>query len=265
MFKKILSVNSALVAAGRKDHSLNPPAQEVLAEVKRKLEAGQPVADEQSVGLVVMMCTSWDYPDRLAPLDLLRCIAVSPAAAKFSSPDFGSLVQIAISAALDGIPAGAQPNENCAMMAARAIANLFQSKEGRKLLSQPSEAARVATFIERVLGIGGQPAIGPYNRNLLIALTTTLVNLAVLASRQPGSVSTEVQVRLLEALARILQKQNDGEVVFRALVAAGTIVTVIGKFSPEARSLASSIAASKDRVADPRVKEVADECLALLR
>ncbi|KAI0376753.1 PFU-domain-containing protein [Hypomontagnella monticulosa] len=265
IFKKILSVNSALVAAGRKDHSLNPPAQEVLAEVKRKLEASQPVVDEQSVNLVVMMCANWDYSDRLAPLDLLRCIAPSPAAARFTSSDFGSLVQIAISAALDGVPTSSQPNENCAMMAARAIANLFQSKEGRKLLSQPSEATRVASFMERVLGIGGQPPIGPYNRNLLIAMTTTLVNLAVLASKQPGSVSTDIQIRLLSALARILQKQNDGEVVFRALVAAGTIVTVIGKFSPEARSLSSSIVASKDRVADPRVKEVADECLSLLK
>ncbi|KAI1642577.1 PFU-domain-containing protein [Daldinia loculata] len=265
IFKKILSVNSSLEAAGRKDHSLNPPAQEVLLGLRQRLEANQPVVDSASISLVVMMCTQWDYSDRLAPLDLFRCVATSPAVAKFRSANLGSPVQIAISAALEGIPPGAQPNENCAMMAARTIANLFRSTEGRRLLAQHSESLQIASFVDRVLGIGGQPAIGPYNRNLLIALTTTIVNLAVLASREPGSVPANVQVRLLTALARILQTQTEGEVIFRALVAAGTLITVIGKTAPEAKSLSSPIASSKERISEPRVKELADECLSLLR
>ncbi|KAI1391746.1 PFU-domain-containing protein [Hypoxylon trugodes] len=265
IFKKILSVNSALVAAGRKDHSLNPPAQEVLSGVKQKVETNQPMTDEASVNLVAMMCTQWDYSDRLAPLDLLRCIATSPATSKYKSSKFDSPIQLVISAALEGVPIGGQPNENYAMMAARTIANLFKSAEGRKLFSQPSEGLHVVSFIDRVLGIGGESAIGPYNRNLLIALTTVMINFAVLASREPGRVSTNVQVRLLTALARILQKQTEGEVVFRALVAAGTLITVIGKTTPEAKSLSSPITLSKDRVSEARVKEIADECLALLR
>ncbi|KAK6956035.1 hypothetical protein Daesc_001305 [Daldinia eschscholtzii] len=265
IFKKILSINSTLESAGRKDHSLNPPAQEVLAGLRQKLEANQAVVDEASIKLVVMMCTQWDYLDRLAPLDLLRCTATSPAVAKFRSEGLGSPIQIAIFAALEGVPPGAQPNENCTMMAARTMANLFRSTEGRRLLAQPSENLQIASFIDRVLGIGGQPAIGPYNRNLLIALTTVIVNLSVLASKEPGSISANVQVRLLTALARILQKQTEGEVVFRALVAAGTLITVIGKTAPEARSLSSPISLSKDRTSEPRVKELADECLSLLR
>ncbi|KAI1798513.1 PFU-domain-containing protein [Daldinia bambusicola] len=264
IFKKILTINSSLESAGRKDHSLNPPAQEVLAGLRQTLEANQPVVDDASIRLVVMMCTQWDYSDRLAPLDLLRCTATSPAVAKFRSADLGSPIQISISAALEGIPPGAQPNENCVMMAARTIANLFRSTEGRKLLAQPSESLQVASFIDRVLGIGGQPAIGPYNRNLLVALTTAIVNLSVLASKEPGSISANVQVRLLTALARILQKQTEGEVVFRALVAAGTLITVVGKTAPEAKSLSSPISSSKDRTSEPRVKELADECLSLL-
>ncbi|KAF3054933.1 Ubiquitin homeostasis protein lub1 [Daldinia childiae] len=265
IIKKILSVSSSLEAAGRKDLSLNPPAQEVLLGLRQRLEANQPVVENASISLVVMMCTEWDYSDRLAPLDLFRCTATSPAVAKFRSANLGSPVQIAISAALEGIPPGAQPNENCAMMAARTIANLFRSTEGRRLLAQHSESLQIASFVDRVLGIGGQPPIGPYNRNLLIALTTTIVNLAVLASREPGSVSANVQVRLLTALARILQTQTEGEVIFRALVAAGTLITVIGKTAPEAKSLSSSIASSKERISEPRVKELADECLSLLR
>ncbi|KAI1486764.1 ubiquitin homeostasis protein lub1 [Biscogniauxia mediterranea] len=265
IFKKILSVNSALVASGRKDYSLNPTAQDAIGMLRQTLEAKKPVTDETVLSLVVMMCTQWDYADRLAPLDLLRCMAPSPASAKFHSSEFGSLAQIVISAALDGVPEGSQPNENCVMMAFRAIANLFQSAEGRKLAAQPSEAARIVSFIDRVLGIGGQTPIGPFNRNLLVALTTTTINYAVLASKKLGSVPTNIQIRLLSALSLILRKQTDGEVVFRALVAAGTLTTVIGKSAPEAKSLSAPIASTKDRVADPRVKEVAEECLALLR
>ncbi|KAI0599595.1 ubiquitin homeostasis protein lub1 [Biscogniauxia sp. FL1348] len=265
IFKKILSVNSALVASGRKDYSLNPTAQDAIGMLRQTLEAKKPVTDETVLSLVVMMCTQWDYADRLAPLDLLRCMAPSPASAKFHSSDFGSLVQIVISAALDGVPEGSQPNENCVMMAFRSLANLFQSAEGRKLVAQPSEAVRVVSFIDRVLGIGGQTPIGPFNRNLLVALTTTTINYAVLASKRLGSVPTSIQIRLLSALSLVLRKQTDGEVVFRALVAAGTLTTVIGKSAPEAKSLSAPIASTKDRVADPRVKEVAEECLALLR
>ncbi|KAI1505846.1 ubiquitin homeostasis protein lub1 [Biscogniauxia marginata] len=264
IFKKILSVNSALVAAGRKDYSLNPSAQDAIGALRQALETNKPIIDETFISLVVMMCVHWDYSDRLAPLDLLRCMAPSPASSKFQSSDSGSLVQIAISAALDGVPSGSQPNENCVMMALRTIANTFRSAEGRNLLTQPSEALRVVSFIDRVLGIGGQPAIGPFNRNLLVALTTVAINYAVLASKKLGSVPTNIQVRLLSALSLVLRKQNDGEVVFRALVAAGTLTTVIGKSAPEAKSLSSPIASTRDRIPDPRVKEVADECLELL-
>ncbi|KAI0476587.1 ubiquitin homeostasis protein lub1 [Xylariaceae sp. FL0804] len=265
MLKKILSVNSAVVASGRKGISLNPQAQDIMTQVRQTLETNRPVVDETAIKLIAMMCTQWDYSDRLAPLDLLRCTATSPAVASFQSPDSASTVQIATSAVLDGIPDGSQPNENCAMMALRTIANLFQTKEGRKLLSQPTEALKTVSFMDRVLGIGGQPAIGPYNRNLMIAMTTAMVNYAVLANKELGRVPNSVQIRLLSALALVLQKQNDGEVVFRALVAAGTLITAVGKGTPEARSLASTIASTKDRVSDPRVKDIADECLALLR
>jgi phospholipase A-2-activating protein len=223
------------------------------------------VTDENTISLVVMMCTQWDYQDRLAPLDVLRCLATSPALAKFRSPSAGTPIQIAISAAFDGIPAGGSPNENCAMMAARTIANLFQTPEGRKLFTQNTEAAAAVSFIERVLGVGGHTAIGPYNRNLLVALTTVILNFSVLGSRHRGSIPAGLQIRLLSALAHVLQKQTDAEVIFRALVATGTLITVIGTAAPEARSLSSSITKARDSVPDPRVKQVSEECLSLLR
>ncbi|GAP86692.1 putative ubiquitin homeostasis protein lub1 [Rosellinia necatrix] len=264
MLKKIMSVNSALVAAGRKDISLNPSSQTALNTLRVTLESKNPITDELSIGLAIMMCTQWDYSDRVAPLDLLRCIATSTATAKFRAPGDRSLVKVAVSAALDGIPDGSEPNENCTMMALRTIANLFKTAEGRKLLAQPAEASTAILFISRVVGIRGQPAIGPFNRNLMLALTTAAINYAVLASRQLGSISTDNQIRLASSLALVLQKQNDSEVIYRALVAIGTLITVIGKATPEAKSLSSPINAAKAKVSEAKVQQIANECLSVL-
>jgi phospholipase A-2-activating protein len=263
MFKKILSINSDLVSAGRKDFSLNPSAQSTLGLVRQSLESNKPVEDEVSMNIIATMCTQWDYADRLAALDLLRCTATSPLAAKYSTPSLGSIVQIAISGTLEGIPSGSQPNENYAMMTLRAIANLFTSPDGRKLLAQPIEATRVVEFIERVAGLSGTEPIGKYNRNLLVALGTVAINYAVLASKQSGSVPNELQVRLVKVLELVLRNQKDGEVAFRALVAAGTFVIGLGKTEVGA-PLRSAVELAKDGVADLRVKAVADECLAIL-
>ncbi|RYO91604.1 hypothetical protein DL766_001702 [Monosporascus sp. MC13-8B] len=267
VFNKILKVNSALVAAGRKDYSLNPSAQHALAELRQTLEAGRAVTDETTINIVVMMCTQWDYSDRLAPLDVLRCMAPSPAVAKFQSPSLGSIIQVAVAGALDGVPAGSEPNENMAMMAARTIANLFKSAPGRKQIGSSKSGIDTAmSFFERVLGIGGRTApIGEFNRNLLVALATAMLNFAVLPSRESSCVARQAQVRLLDVLVKILGKQSDGEVVFRALVATGTLITVVGPASPEAKSLREVIRGVGDRVADDRVKGVVAECLELIK
>ena len=262
-------MNSALVVAGRKDLSLNPSAQDNLVLLRQTLEAGKPVTDETTILTVIMMCTQWDYADRLAPLDVLRCMAPSPAVAKYQSPSSGGIVQIAISSALDGVPAGAAPNENLAMMAARTIVNLFKSPQGRRLLATPKtdHVDAAVSFIERVLGgtHQQQPAIGQFNRNLLVALTTAALNLAVLANQQAGALARGAQVRLLDALARILGKQTDAEVLFRALVATGTLATVIGTGEPEVKSLREVVRSAGDKVDDERVKGVVGEILELLR
>ncbi|KAI1841443.1 hypothetical protein JX266_012372 [Neoarthrinium moseri] len=260
IFKKILSVNSGLVSAGRKDHSLNPSAQSLLDSLRQSLEANKPVTDEDSLSILVKMCTSWDYADRLAPLDLLRCAATSPLLAASSS--IGSPIQTVIAASLEGYPQGSQPNENSVMMALRTIANLFATKEGRQVAAKPSEANNAIEFICRTLGLSGGEAIGKFNRNLLIALSTVAINYAVLATKG-GGLPKELLTKLLGATGHLVSNQKDSEVMFRSLVAAGTLVTILGKSDSE--SLIPAVVAAKDRAIEPRVKEVADECLALLR
>ncbi|KAK9772155.1 putative Ubiquitin homeostasis protein lub1 [Seiridium cardinale] len=260
IFKKILSVNSALVAAGRKDISLNPSAQALLNSIRQSLESNKPVDDEDALDILVKICTAWDYSDRLAPLDILRCAAASPLLA--SSPRVGNPIHIVITASTKGVPAGGNPNENTVMMAFRTIANLFLTAEGRNLLSKPEEAARSIDFVRQALGLAGGEAIGKYNRNLLIALSTVAINYAVLASKGTG-LPKDVLGRLLEATEHLLSTQKDSEVLFRSIAATGTLAAVLGKDA--AQSAIQPVTRAKDAAIEPRVKEAADECLALLR
>jgi phospholipase A-2-activating protein len=225
------------------------------------LESKQPVTDEDALGILVKMCTSWDYADRLAPLDLLRCAATSPLLA--SSSDLGSPIETAVRASLEGVPAGGQPNENCVMMGLRIIANLFASSEGRARVAEPSEATRSVEFLSRVLGQSGGEPIGKHNRNMLIALCTVAINYAALASNG-GKIPTELLEKLWALAEYVVSTQKDSEVVFRALVALGTLATVRGKGQGPKSSI-SVVERAKDGASDPRVKNVADECLALLR
>ncbi|KAF7533784.1 hypothetical protein G7054_g6753 [Neopestalotiopsis clavispora] len=260
IFKKIMSINSTMEAAGRKDISLNPDAQAHLTSLRKSLESNRPARSEDELDILIKICTSWDYADRLAPLDVLRCAAVSPLVA--SSSRVGSPVQLVIAAATTGYPEGGQPNENTIMMAFRTIANLFSSSEGRRLLSQPEEAGRVVNFLRLTLGLSGSNAIGKQNRNLLIAVTTVAVNYAVLYSKGGGLTKANM-LPLFEAVGHLLSTQKDSEVLYRSLVAAGTLITVLGKETSQ--SALSSVTRAKDAAIEPRVKEVADECLTLLR
>lgn len=219
---------------------------------------------EEAAKLVFMMCTQWDYADRLAPMDLLRCIAVHPTIAKYRTANDSSVITVATTAPFEGIPAGAEPNENCCMMAARTIANLFKTPAGRETISQPAAAKAIDAFISRVLGFGGQQAVGAFNRNLFIGLTTVLINLSALASARVGSISNGVQVHCLTLLSHILQKQTDSEVVYRALIASGTLIMSVGTSAPDARSMASPVQAAKGKASEDRVKAVADEILTIL-
>lgn len=224
------------------------------------MEANRPVEDEDALEILVKICTAWDYADRLAPLDILRCTATSPLLA--TSSRVGNPVQVAINAATNGIPPGAQLNENIFMMAYRTLANLFSTPEGRKLLSQTEEITRSIEFIRRTLGLVGGEAVGKFNRNLLIALSTVTVNYAVLATKDNG-LHKELLTKLLEAVTHILATQKDSEVLYRSLVATGTLTTVLGKNA--AQTTTAAVERAKDAAIEPRVKDIANECLALLR
>ncbi|KAG8406895.1 WD repeat protein Lub1 [Metarhizium acridum] len=148
------------------------------------------------------------------------------------------------------MPAELQPNENAVMMGAH----------GRSLIS--SHADKPIAYLERITGVKGGEAIGKFNRNVLIAVTTAAVNLSVLINKEK-LLSPEQRRRLLVVLGAVLSGQSDSEVLYRALVALGTIL-VTSTQEASGLDVGGWVRGAKDRGSEDRVKSVANECLALV-
>ncbi|KFA73289.1 hypothetical protein S40288_07263 [Stachybotrys chartarum IBT 40288] len=252
IFNKIISVNKTMISSGRKDAALNPDEEAILRDLRDALEASKQLPS-RSPELITKIVSQWPYQDRLASLDLLRCMARYPVVARISDPQLGSVLDIAISSS---IPDGSQLNENAAMMGARTIVNLFGTADGRSLVS--SQASKAISFLERILGIAGGEAIGKFNRNVLIAVTTCVVNLSVLANKEK-LLTVEQRRRLLILVGSVLKDQSDSEVLYRALVGLGTLIAS-SKAESKGLNISSWIREALGKSSEDRVKEVAEEC-----
>lgn len=241
-----------MISSGRKDAALNPDQENTLRSLRSSLESSQALPP-RSFELIVHIISQWPYSDRLPGLDVLRCVAKYPSVAQFSDSQHGSLLDLAISSSL---PKGETPSDNAAMMGLRTLANLFASANGRSVASGQSDEA--ISFLERISGISGGDAIGKFNRNVLIALTTSLVNYSVLAHKEKLLIPEERR-RLLIILGAILKDQTDSEVLYRALVALGTLLSA-SKAEAVNLNVAAWIQGAASKATEDRVKGVAAEC-----
>ncbi|KAH7185221.1 WD40-repeat-containing domain protein [Fusarium flagelliforme] len=254
MFNKILTINKNMVSSGRKDAALNPSDESTLSELRTALESNKPVP-QFATPLLVRILTQWPYSDRLAALDLLRCVAKYPLVAQFSDPNVGSLLDLAFASSL---PQGEAPNENAAMMGLRTLANIFSTANGRSIVSAQSDEA--ISFLERIVGVSSDP-IGPLNRNVLIAATTAAINLSVLVHRE-RLLTPDQRRRLAILLGTILSRdgQTDSEVLYRGLVALGTLLSA-SKAEAANLGIKGWIETAAGRSSEERVKSVAAECI----
>lgn len=266
MQKKIQELNQNLVANNHKDVSLNPTELAVLQSLRKHLESAGATKTSQAVtgglDLAIKLTTSWPYSDRLPGLDLLRLLAVAPMTATYTHPRGGNIIDILEASVTENQP----PAENNVMMAIRAFANLFESKEGRDLAFQEFE--KIQTLTSTAVNSGSS------NRNLLVAATTLYINYAVLFhSEQQASESAssfEYAIALLDTLSsKVLSSQKDSEVLYRALIATGTLLLL----GDEVKSAAKDVYAIEKSIttalgkagSDPRIKNVTAEIRALLK
>ncbi|KAL7922871.1 WD40-repeat-containing domain protein [Trichoderma austrokoningii] len=256
ILNKIGNVNKTMISSGRKDVALNPGEESVLHSSKEALDSSKPISLPM-LNVILKVVTEWPYADRLAGLDLLRCVARFPIVAQFRGPGDETLIDIATASA---VPDDFPPNDNAAMMGARTLANLFGSADGRSLAK--SQATKAISFLERIVGIKGGEPIGTSNRNVLVAVTTVAVNYSVLANKEK-LLSPEQRRRLVAVLGVILNGQTDSEVLFRALVALGTILSTS---RDDAKSLGQPawVEGAAAKSSEDRIKNVAGECLKVI-
>lgn len=259
MQKKIEELNKQLIENGSKDVSLNPSELSVLKGLRKELESTSTMnasAVVDGVDLAVKLSTRWPYGSRLPGLDLLRLLAVAPKTAAYNHPRGGNIINIIITSVNESEP----PTENNVMMAIRFFVNLFESAEGRKLTISEFDSIQAFTT--------GPINAGTTNRNLLVAATTLYINFAVLLTSE-SSISTafENALAMLEVLSKILSTQTDSEVVYRAMVATGTLLGIDDEVRSAAKDvygMEKSVGIALAKAADPRVKSVAAEIRTLL-
>jgi phospholipase A-2-activating protein len=259
MEKKIRELNQTLILTGHKDVSLNPTELTVLANLRKHIEASGATKTSQSVAggldLAIKLSTVWPYKDRLPGLDLLRLLAVAPMTAAYSHPRGLNIIDVLEQGATEEKP----PAENHVMMAVRAFANLFDSIEGRVL---------AAKEFDRIQNVISTAIAGSTNRNLLVAATTVYINYSVYFKSETTSTSFEHVLAVLDTLGKILSLQNDSEVIFRALVATGTLLTMdeeVRSAAKDVYDISKSIATAVNKASDPRNRNAATEIKEILK
>lgn len=251
--KKLEELNDQLITEGSKDIALNPDQILVLQNVTAELQKPSPSTTFNfSQGLeVVSVATKWPPSHLLPVLDLLRLLTpVTPSVGKMTGKETSIIDVIKDSGVLSDLD---RPNN--VMLATRAIANLFETTAGRALADE--RFAQIHDAVKPAAYVGN-------HRNLSIAITTLYINFAVLCSAPSNrhlTSSRERAIILLTDLAHILSQEKDSEVVYRALVAVGTLVSlgVHVQTAVKEVELPNLMEKVASRVKEPRVKKVIGE------
>ncbi|KAF1988782.1 PFU-domain-containing protein [Aulographum hederae CBS 113979] len=257
--KKLLQFNDELVEDRRKDISLNPHDIEVFNATIKQLElatknpsSAKPALNE-GIDIALRMATQWPLDKRLPGLDLLRLlVALSPATITHTSSGSSTIVDAL--AASDVFTPDAPPNSS--MMAIRIFANLFATEASRLIADGEFEKihALIHPFVE-------SPDRQKGNRNLTIAITTLYINYSVLFAATPDS-SADRSLTLLDDLTKLLNSVADSEALYRALVGAGTLLTLGEDFRTAAKEvfdLETALGRAAGASPEPRIRNVVAE------
>lgn len=229
----------------------------LIKHLKTSKAAAALKAVPDGLHVVIKMSMSWPYANRMPGLDLLRLLTVAPATATYVHPRGSNLVEMLIDSVSETAPAP----ENNVMLASRAFSNLFESTEGRNLAA--AQFDKIQAFTAAIIDAGTS------NRNVLVAVTTLYINYSVLLGTSSDSSSIfESAAKLLETLTTIASTQGDSEVVYRALVAIGTLLGLADEVKAAAKEVYDvdkTVNVALGKASDPRIKNVVAEIKALLK
>ncbi|KAL2358847.1 WD40-repeat-containing domain protein [Cryomyces antarcticus] len=263
--KKAEENNQILVNSGAKGLSLNPSDLNVLSALVKQLSLAQAIsyapkphaALDNGIDLVLRLATAWPVELRLPGLDLLRLLAAaSPNLITRTSSGADDIVDVLASS---GVFDSAHDRPNNTMLAVRCLANLFMTDEGRLITDGE---------FDKIVGLM-HPFLQSTNRNVAVAIATLYINYAVMLEKgekgAEGIQTTIRGLRLLQDLTGLLQRAEDSEVIYRSLVAMGTLVTIGADFRHHVKNevpgfeAALRAASGKKSAGEPRIKNVLDE------
>jgi len=260
--KKIEELNEQLIGEGSRDIALKQNSLADLESMMSPLQgnlAGTHTANSAltvGVALVVFILTFWPPSHRLPALDLLRLLAAAtPAVAEYSAD--GNIVDVLITGGFED-----KDRENNMMLGTRAFGNLFETAQGRNLAD---------TDFDRIHELVKTSSAATTNRNLTIAAASLYLNYTVLlTSSSHSSLPSSIDrgLLLLDDLSSLISTATDSEAVYRALVAAGTLLSLGEELHEAARDiydLSTALAKAEKAVKEPRVKGVVAEIRALLK
>ncbi|KAI9726949.1 MAG: hypothetical protein M1828_000297 [Chrysothrix sp. TS-e1954] len=260
--RKIEELSQQLLTAGSKDLALHPSEIKQLPNIFKDLETALNMSSstelpdsipslDTAVGHAVKISTSWPATHRIPGLDLLRCLSATPAASSFvQNYDVFEVLSTAGAFQSDS-------NPNVTMLATRTLANLYGHASGREHLSRKlGDVRRCVSPLLTGSTSGGA------NRNVLIAACTVYINVAVSlgsSAEQDRQQAREPTRDLLSLLSNA--KVVDSEVVYRALVALGTLLYPPTKDVVPTAEVRQAVKTVEGRTKEPRTKGVIREVL----
>lgn len=254
--KKAHEFNQALELDGRKDVTFNSSDLGILQKTSGQLDpisknpAASVALTAEGMGMILHMATKWPADKRLPGLDLLRLASATPKFVEYTLSGDETLIDLLANA--ENISANAPLNN--AMMSIRALANLFNHDEGRLLMDGSFDS------VHKLLS----PFVTSTNRNMIVAITTLYINYAVLLQAAAPNHDTDRAITLLDELVKIIAGAQDAEALYRALVGAGTLLSLGQDFrdlAREALDFDDAIKKVQSGTAgkEPRIKAVIEE------
>ena len=262
--KKLEEINQSCIPE-RKDIALDSVQINTLKQLVQQLEsssAGLPKPQEQSaeqgMSILTQVISRWPVVSILPALDLLRIlVSASSSAAAYGSSSSNSAGQTTIIDTFNHIGLSSQKAmPNHIMLAVRALANMFMQEGGRLCASKQFDA--IQEFVRPLL-------TDKSNRNLGVALATLYINYAVFFTspkRRDLPETHEQSISLIKYISLLLQTWNDSEVVYRSLVAIGTLLYVGDDTAKIAKSnvdMTRHIKATGSASKEPRIKRIVAE------
>ena len=218
-----------------------------------------PHPTDKQTNALLKVATTWPSKARVPAVALLARLAVSPSFVNTTSAGNDELITTTLASA--GLLSAKQPTANNAVHAIRLIANLFASDTGRLITDGTFEQT-----LQSVRQFASEPESSAQSR----ALATLYLNYAVqLTSQAPSEESRTREQRaqvLIRDIAFMLECESphasDGDALFRALCALGTLVTLGEDFRQQMKGgLAGTLHFVNSKPAAQRqdVKEVVQE------